>query len=139
MNDGTTPLPAPPQGTFPEPKPAAGAPGFLKWGLVGCAGLSLVLIVGLVLLGTKARDILGGLMDQMESQIVAVCAPEVTPAEKEAFRASWKEFTARAKAGKVDRQALTAFREKTSAALADGKVTPEEIRDLTEIAKQGAK
>jgi hypothetical protein len=139
MNDGLTPPPAPPSEPFPSPKPSAGAPGFLKWGLVGCAGLSLVLIVGLVLLGTKARDILGSLMGQMESQIVAVCAPEVTPAEKEAFRSSWRDFTARAKTGKVDRQALTAFREKTTAALADGKVTPEEIRELTEIARQGAK
>ncbi len=136
MNDGIAPPPAP---SFPEETRGKAAPGALKWGLVGCAGLSLVLIVGLVLLGTKARDILGSLMGQMESQIVSVCTPEVTPAEKEAFRASWRDFTARAKSGKVDRQALSAFREKTTAALADGKVTPEEIRELTEIARQGAK
>lgn len=135
MNDGIAPPPAP---SFP-PETRGGAAPALKWGLVGCAGLSLVLIVGLVLLGTKARDILGSLMGQMESQIVSVCAPEVTPAEKEAFRASWRDFTARAKSGKVDRQALAAFREKTTAALADGKVTPEEIRELTKIARQGAK
>ena len=119
------------------PPVAPGAP--MKWGLVGCAFLSLILIVGLVFLGTKAKDLLGGILAQMETQIVSACSPDVTPEAKEEFRAAWRSFTARASSGKVDREALAAFREKTAAAVADGVVTAPELKELTDIARKGAK
>jgi len=139
MSEGTVPPgdPVPPSG-FPhlERKPA---PAPMKWGLVGCAFLSLILIVGLVFLGTRAKDLLGGILGQMETQIVGSCTPDVTPAQREEFRTAWRQFTARAKEGKLDRQALAAFKEKTTAALQDGVVTPQELKELTDVARSGAK
>ena len=140
MSDGpaASPIdPVPPSGVpLPPRKPA---PATMKWGLVGCAGLSLVLIVGLVFLSTRAKDLLGGILGQLETQIVAACAPDVTQAQKEEFRAAWRDFTERAKTGKLDREALSVFREKTTAALKDGVVSAAELKELTDVARPGAK
>lgn len=103
--------------------------GCLKWGLVGCAGLSIFLIVGLIYMAGKGLDLV---MGTLESQILVACAPDVTPADREAFQKAFETFVSRSKKGGVSSDEMAGFRKRTMAALADGKVTREELVGLTE-------
>lgn len=105
--------------------------GCLKWGLVGCAGLSVLLIAGLVFFATKAKSFLDSTLRDKGREVLAKTAPEVTDEEKEAFRKAYDTFVERAKAGRVGFSRMTSYTSKADRALADGKITPEEIRDLT--------
>src|ERR1035437_3835627 len=104
--------------------------GCLKWGLVGCAGASVAVIVGLLFLMNNAKKLTDFLFDQMGDQIVAACAPDVTPAEKEDFRAALKAFPEKAKSGSATTEQVKSFRSRVSSALADNRVTAEELRSL---------
>ena len=109
--------------------------GCLKWGLVGCAGASVAVIVGLLFLMSNAKKLMDFAFDQMGDQIVSACAPEVTPAEKEDFRAAMKGFSDKAKNRVVTAQQVTAFQGRVGAAVADNRVTAEELRSLTAFLK----
>ena len=117
------PLPVPPR---EEPKS-----GCLKWGLLGCAGASVLVIVGLVLLMTNAKNMMEWAFDKMSDQTLAACTPDVTPDDKNAFRSAIREFSEKAKAGKVKPGQVRTFQSKELSVLGDGKVTPEELRGLT--------
>jgi len=140
--------------TPPPPPPAPGLPpslpvtlpfeaaavrdrrqGCLKWGLVGCAGASVAVIVGLLFLMSKATKVMDFVFDQMGEQVVAACAPDVTPAEKEEFRAALKAFSEKAKNRGATSDQVLAFRTRVSLAIADNRVTAEELRALTAFLK----
>ena len=59
----------------------------------------------------------------------------MTPAEKEEFRAAMKSFAAKAKDRKVTAQQVAAFQGRVKAAIADNRVTAEELRALTAFLK----
>ena len=128
-----SPAVPPPGVPSPLPDPLREAPrsGCLKWGLVGCAGASVLAIVGLVFLMTNAKSMMDWAFDRMSDQVFAACTADVTPDEKNAFRAAIKEFGEKAKAGKVKPDQVGAFQSSELSALSDGKVTPEELRSLT--------
>ncbi len=109
--------------------------GCLKWGLVGCAGASIAVIIGLFFLMSNAKKLMDFAFDQMSDQIVTACGPDVPPAEKETFRAAMKSFVAKAKDRKVTAQQVTAFQGRVKAAMADNRVTAEELRALTAFLK----
>jgi hypothetical protein len=109
--------------------------GCLKWGLVGCAGASVAVIIGLLFLMSNAKKLMDYAFDQMGDQIVAACAPDVTPAEKDEFRAAMKSFAAKAKDRKVTAQQVATFQGRVKAAVADNRVTAEELRALTAYLK----
>ena len=109
--------------------------GCLKWGLVGCAGASVAVIIGLLFLMNNAKKLMDFAFDQMGEQIVAACAPDVTPAEKEEFRAALKAFTEKAKSGGVTPEQVTSFQSRVRSAVADNRVTAEELRALTAFLK----
>lgn len=126
--------PIPPPGVpFPLPIPPRETPrsGCLKWGLVGCAGASVLTIVGLVFLMTNAKNMMDWAFDKMSDQVFAACTQDVTPEEKNDFRAAIKEFSEKAKAGKVKTNQVRAFQSSELSALSDGKVTPDELRGMT--------
>jgi hypothetical protein len=75
--------------------------GCLKWGLVGCAGASVLVIVGLLFVLSNAKKFMGLAFEKIGDEVVATAVPEVTPAEKERFRAALTAFAERAKAQKV--------------------------------------
>ncbi len=106
--------------------------GCMKWGLVGCAGLSVVAIIGMVLFLRKAPQLMETLLGATEAQVVAAIAPEVPAAEKEAFRKEYAGFVETAKAGKARPEEIQALQKKILEALKDGSVGPEELRGLTE-------
>ncbi|MGA7990161.1 MAG: hypothetical protein WCC53_01895 [Thermoanaerobaculia bacterium] len=105
--------------------------GCLKWGLVGCAGASVLVIVGLLFILSNAKKLMGLAFEKIGDQVVAAAAPEVTPADKERFRTSLTAFAERAKSGKVQPAVVQAWQTRVSSALADGRVTGDEIRSLT--------
>ncbi len=105
--------------------------GCLKWGLVGCAGASVLVIVALLFLLSNAKKLMGLAFEKIGDQVVAAATPDVTPADKERFRASLAAFAEQAKAGKVQPGTIQAWQSRVSGALADARVTPEEIRGLT--------
>lgn len=141
MNDENVPPPPPP----PPPPTAPGFPpegavperrsGCLKWGLIGCAGLSVLLIVGLVVLGYKAKGLLGWALSTMERQVVTACTDEVTAEEKKAFEDAVRALSEGARTGKVQPDRIRAFQGRATGAMSDGRVTPEEIRELTAAAR----
>ena len=128
-----SPATAPPGVPIPFPMPPREAPrkGCLTWGLVGCAGASVLVICGLVFLMTNAKNMMDWAFDKMSDQVLAACAADVTPDQKNAFRAALKEFGEKAKAGNVKADQVRAFQSRELAALSDGKVTSEELRDMT--------
>ena len=106
--------------------------GVLKWGLVGCAGLSVLLIVGLVLFMRKAPQLMESLLGATENQVVAAIAADVPAAEREAFRTEYAAFVETAKAGKAKPDDIQGLQKKIVAALEDRTVTGEELKGLTE-------
>jgi hypothetical protein len=105
--------------------------GCLKWGLVGCAAASVLVIVGLLFVLSNAKKLMGLAFEKIGDQVVAAAAPEVTPAEKGRFRASLAAFAEHAKSGKVPPAVVQAWQSRVTGALADGRVTPDEMRELT--------
>lgn len=105
--------------------------GCLKWGLVGCAGASVLLIVGMLFVLSNAKKLMGLAFEKIGEQVVAAAAPEVTPPEKERFRTALAAFAERAKAGKAQPAVVQEWQSKVAGALADGRVTADEMRALT--------
>ncbi|MGE5345227.1 MAG: hypothetical protein ACM3JH_04660 [Acidithiobacillales bacterium] len=135
----TTP-PAPP-GLPPIVLPPAGdakRSGVLKWGLVGCAGASVVVIVGLVFLMSNARSMMGWALGKLQDGVMMSCTADVTPAERTEFRQGFQRFADGAREGRVKPQQVEEIQRKVMAAIRDGRVTPEEIRDLSAALKKAA-
>lgn len=109
--------------------------GCLKWGLVGCAGASVAVIIGLLFLMNNAKKIMDFAFDQMADQIVMASGPDVPPAQREEFRAAMKSFSERSRNGKVSASQVSAFRGRVNAAVARGRITPEELQSLTAFLK----
>ena len=105
--------------------------GCLKWGLVGCAGASVALIVGLLFLMSHAKEFMGFAFDKLGDQVVMACGPDVSPAQREDFRAAMRSFIEKSKAGTVTAPQIAAFQKKVTAAVADNRVTSEELQALT--------
>ena len=116
---------------FEDAAESARRQGCLKWGLVGCAGASVAVIVGLLFLMSNAKKLMDFAFDQMGDQIVAASAPDVSPAEKEEFRAALKAFSEKARNRSVTAQQVAAFQGRVRTAVADNRVTAEELRSLT--------
>ena len=138
MND-TIPPPIDPASpmTMPPPNVAdRSRSGCMKWGLVGCAGLSVILIVALIFVGTRAGTMMDWALGKIQDQILLSCTPEVTAEQKAEFRAAYAPFIAKAKKGGIPVDKMSAFRTKMMASLADSKVTPEELTELTNGLKQ---
>ena len=108
------------------------ARGVLKWGLLGCAVLSVVAIVGMVLFLRKAPQIVETLLGATEAQVVAAIEPEVPAADREAFRTEYAAFVATARSGKAKPDAIQGLQTRIVEALKDGRVNGEELRGLTD-------
>lgn len=105
--------------------------GCLKWGLVGCAGASVLLIVGMLFVLSNAKKLMGLAFEKIGDQVVVAAGPEVSPVEKERFRAALTAFAERAKAGTAPPAVVQAWQSQVTGALADGRVTADEMRSLT--------
>ncbi len=138
-----TPPPVPPPGSvlpdFPLQPEAGKSGGCLKGGLIGCAVLSILLIVGLVFLGLKARKLMDWAMGVMGDRVLAAATAEVTPGQKADFQRALEPFAEGAKSGKVGPDRIRDFQTKATDALADGKVTPEELKGLQENLERAVK
>jgi hypothetical protein len=106
--------------------------GCLRWGLVGCAGLSVIAIVGMVLFMRRAPQLMETLLGATEAQVVAALEAEVPAAEREAFRMEYAAFVATAKAGRAKPDEIQALQAKIVGALKDSRVTAEELRGITD-------
>ena len=106
--------------------------GCMKWGLLGCAVLSLVAIAGMVLFLRRAPQLMETLLGATEAQVVAAIAPEVPAGERDAFRTEYAAFVAAAKAGKAKPEGVHAIQKKIVEALQDGRVTAEELGAITD-------
>ena len=145
MNETETP--PPPPGTPLTPAavlPPASAPdrapegrGCLKWGLVGCLGLSVILIAGLLLFARKAPQLIERLLSAASEQVISSAAPDVTPQEKADYSQAFWNFSEAAKAGRVKPERIRDLQLKTAEALRDGTVSREELRGLVEVLKAG--
>jgi hypothetical protein len=105
--------------------------GCLKWGLVGCAGGSVVLIVALLFTLSHMREMMGTLLEKVGEEIAAAATADVTPAEKEHFRAALAAFSQKSQKGLIKPEAVGEWRRRATNAVADGRVTPDEMRSLT--------
>ena len=122
-------------GASPTGPPEAADPqgrGCMKWGLLGCAVLSVVAIVGMVLFLRKAPQLVETLLGATEAQVVAAIEAGVPAAEREAFKTEYAAFVATAKAGKARPEEIQALQKKIVEALKDDRVNAEELRALTE-------
>ena len=106
--------------------------GCMKWGLVGCAALSVLAIVGMVLFMRKAPQLMETLLGATEAQVVAAIVQEVPEADRQAFRTEYAAFVATAKAGAARPDEIQAVQKKIVEALKDNRVDAEELRGITE-------
>jgi hypothetical protein len=104
----------------------------MRWGLVGCAALSVLTIVGLVLFMRKAPQLMETLLAATEAQVVAAIAQEVPEADRQAFRTEYAAFVATAKAGEARPEEIQAVQGKIVEALKDNRVDADELRGITE-------
>ena len=122
--------------------PGSGAPpagardaashGCMRWGLVGCAGLSVLAIVGMVLFMRKAPQLMETLLTATEAQVVAAIAQEVPEADRRAFRTEYAAFVATAKGGRAKPEQIQAVQQEIVGALKDNRVDAAELRAITE-------
>lgn len=106
--------------------------GCMKWGLAGCAVLSVVAIVGIVLFMRKAPQLMETLLGATEAQVVSAIASEVSAEEKEAFRREYAAFVVAAREGRARPESIQRLQKGILDALKDGRVDAEELRGLTE-------
>lgn len=106
--------------------------GCMRWGLAGCAVLSVVAIVGMVLFMRKAPELMETLLGATEAQVVSAIAPEVSAEERESFRKEYAAFVVASKEGKARPEAIQRLQRGILDALKDGRVDEEELRGLTE-------
>jgi hypothetical protein len=104
----------------------------MRWGLAGCAVLSVVAIVGMVLFMRKAPELMETLLGATEAQVVSAIAPEVSAEERESFRKEYAAFVVASKEGKARPEAIQRLQRGILDALKDGRVDEEELRGLTE-------
>ena len=88
----------------------------------------------LVVLSMKARSILSWALTRVEDQVMAGAGPDVTAADRQAFKDAYAGFVERARAGKATPEEIRDFQKRVLEALADGKVTPDEMRSLAAAA-----
>lgn len=135
----TPPPSLPPLVLPPLPPPAeAKKSGCLSWGLLGCAGASVIVIVGLVLLMSNARQMMGWALTKLEDSVLMGCTSDVAAGDKTEFRAAFSKFRSAATENKVSPAQVKEIQEKVTAAAADSRITPDEIRDLTAALKKAA-
>ena len=133
MNSAAPPPIGPGKGPLgPSATKDAESRGCMKWGLLGCAVLSLVAIAGIVLFLRRAPQMMETLLGATEAQVVTAIAPEVPAGERDAFRAEYAAFVAAAKAGKAKPEGIHAVQQKIVGALEDGSVNAEELQAITE-------
>ena len=133
MSSVAPPPIAPGEGLFPpsgtkDPE----SRGCMKWGLVGCAILSLVAVAGIVLFLRRAPQLMETLLGATQTQVVSAIAPEVPVADRDAFQREYAAFVAAAKAGKAKPEGIHAVQKKIVGALEDGSVNAEELQAITE-------
>jgi hypothetical protein len=116
----------------PSAKKDPQARGVLKWGLLGCAVLSVVALVGMVLFLRKAPQLVESLLGATEAQVVAAIVAEVPSQDREAFRTEYAAFVATAKSGSANPKAIQGLKKKIVEALKDERVDVEELRGLTD-------
>ena len=122
---GAAPLPAP-------GAPDAPARGCMRWGLVGCALLSVVAIAGMVLFMRKAPQLMESLLGATQAQVLAAIEKEVPQAEREAFRLEYSAFVEAAKEGKAKPDDIHRLQTKIVGALEDDRVSAEELKGITD-------
>jgi hypothetical protein len=117
--------------SFEDEAARARRQGCLKWGLVGCAGASVLLIVALLFLLSNAKKLMGLAFDKVGEQVVSLTTPDVTPAQKEDFREKLRAFAESAKDGKVKPADVQAWQSTVMAAISKGRITPADLGELT--------
>ncbi len=105
--------------------------GCLKWGLVGCGVASVLVIVGLLFVLSNAKKLMGLAFDKMGDQVIAATTPDVSPAEKDQFRAALARFAENAKSGAIQPADVQAWQATVMGALGKGRITPQDLRGLT--------
>ena len=93
--------------------------GCLKWGLVGCAGASVVLIVLLLYALSNMRQLMGTLLEKAGDEVVASATADVTQVEKERFRAALAAFSQKAQKGAVKPETIDEWRKDQQSDLYD--------------------
>lgn len=132
MSSAASPLPAPGDGPGSRLGRDTATGGCMRWGLVGCAGLSVLAIVGMVLFMRKAPQLMESLLGATEAQVVAAIAGEVPEADRQAFRSEYAAFVATAKAGDAKPEQIQAVQREIVGALKDNRVDAAELRAITE-------
>ncbi len=87
---------------------------------------------------SNARSMMGWALTKLQDGVMMSCTADVTPAERTEFREAFRRFADGAKEGVVKPEQVEEIQRKVMAAIRDGRVTPEEIRDLSAALKKAA-
>ncbi len=105
--------------------------GCLKWGLFGCAGASILVIIGMLFILSNAKKLMGLAFEKIGDQVVAACAPDVSPEQKQEFRSRLGEFAEGAKSGTIKPADVQAWQSTVTSYLSRGRITPDQLQELT--------
>ncbi len=100
--------------------------GCLKWGLFGCAGASVLVIVGMLFVLSNAKKLMGLAFEKIGDQVVAACdcRRDAGPRRSASGRALGAFAEKREERDRSSRRTVQAWQSTVTGRLADGRVTP---------------
>jgi hypothetical protein len=122
----------------PAAAPAADNRGCLKKTLIGCGVLALLLAVCFIALVIYVRQKPEALTDMVMSQVESHFAPDVTAEEKEQLRAAYADFRTALREHRIAQEPLERMRTTLVSRGAQGEVSREQVRHLTEVFRTAA-
>ncbi len=133
------PVSAPIPPVVPAPiEPTVSGRGWGKKVLIGCGVVALVVaacLLGLILYLRQHPEMA---TDFAIKQVETHYAADVTPREKEDFRAAYAEFRSALKEHHVPREPLERMRARLMVGGSQNEITREQVRELTAIFRQAA-
>lgn len=118
-------------------------PIFPSWVPIGCGIASAAVLVvlfagGAMLTGSRLASLMDFVLGTSLGEVRGMYTPDVTAAQKERFDAEVNRLREALRADKVSLQNLQPFLKTMQAAIADKKVTSEEVDRLTKAAHEAA-
>jgi hypothetical protein len=139
MTEPLPPLPPLPEPFAPAPRPLR-SPGCGRGALIGCGVLIALFGVAAVGLSMRFDRVLVWMYKQIETSIAARLPADITPAERDRFKAAFEDLYASIGAGKLDPVSLQDLQGELLGIVGgvDSGLTREQVQRLTEAVEKAA-
>jgi hypothetical protein len=130
---------APPPIEPGDPRPGVTGRGCARSALIGCGAVALVIAVAMISFLIYIRRHPERMTDALMRQVESNFASDVTPQEKEDLRAAYSSYRETLVRGTASRQSLQDLRSVMMSGGFGRAVTRDQVRNMTEIFRTGAR